>query len=175
MEFEEFSQSIENGDITTPDEEIEVTPEVVKESIEETEADAYKPLKSGGPGGLGGVGIENWILQHGGSLYDAAQDFLEVADSCSSFDEFKEKYYIYDLGENHYIAKAELNNGHDTFRNNSLYPHENFVGDYGKMSEEGYERMKNALREYVDSLQTENEDRIDVNEDHHIVTDTLFD
>ena len=37
----------------------------------------YKPNRGEVPqGGLGGVGIENWILQNGGSFIDAANDFL---------------------------------------------------------------------------------------------------
>ena len=110
------------------------------------EAHAYKSMKSGtGEGGLGGIGIENWILQHGGSLHDAAVDFLEVADTCKDFSEFKDKYFVFDLGENHYSDKT------------GSYPHENFVyelGKYGdllKMSEEGYERMKDALRKYLEN------------------------
>ena len=109
------------------------------------EAHAYKSAKSGtGEGGLGGIGIENWILQHGGSLHDAAVDFLAVADQCTGFNEFKEKYQVFDLGENHYSDKT------------GAYPHENFVfetkdNENLKMTPEGYERMKAALREYLNN------------------------
>lgn len=45
------------------------------------EAHAYKPSRSDkSQGGLGGVGVENWILQHGGSFIDAATSFVAVAD-----------------------------------------------------------------------------------------------
>ena len=41
-------------------------------------------------GGLGGVGVENFILQHNGSFYDAASHFVAVADSCDmKLEEFK--------------------------------------------------------------------------------------
>ena len=99
-------------------------------------AGAYKPRRSPeaeGVGGLGGVGIENWVLQHGGSFKQAARDFLSVADSCSSFEDFCAHYPVWDYGENHKGIKSK--------------PHDNFVAD--NMNPEGYERMKEALREVV--------------------------
>jgi len=88
-------------------------------------AGAYKPRRSPeakGIGGLGGVGIENWILQHGGSFKQAARDFLAVADSCSSFEDFCAHYPVWDYGENHKGIKSK--------------PHDNFVAD--NMNQEGY-------------------------------------
>ena len=99
-------------------------------------AGAYKPRRSPeakGIGGLGGVGIENWVLQHGGSFKQAARDFLSVADSCSSFEDFCAHYPVWDYGENHKGIKSK--------------PHDNFVAD--NMNPEGYERIKEALREVV--------------------------
>ena len=110
------------------------------------EAGAYKSAKSGtGEGGLGGIGIENWILQNGGSLHDAAISFLKVADSCDTFEEFTNKYQVFDLGSNHYSG------------NKGVYPHDNFVfgvDDYGnllKMTKEGYEKTIEALRNYLEN------------------------
>ena len=99
-------------------------------------AGAYKPRRSPeakGIGGLGGVGIENWVLQHGGSFKQAARDFLDVADSCSSFEDFCARYPVWDYGENHKGIRSK--------------PHDNFVAD--NMNPEGYERMKEALRAVV--------------------------
>ena len=99
-------------------------------------AGVYKPRRSPeaeGVGGLGGVGIENWVLQHGGSFKQAARDFLAVADSCSSFEDFCAHYPVWDYGENHKGIKNK--------------PHDNFVAD--NMNPEGYERMKEALRAVV--------------------------
>ena len=99
-------------------------------------AGAYKPRRSPeakGIGGLGGVGIENWVLQHGGSFKQAARDFLSVADSCSGFEDFCAHYPVWDYGENHKGIKNK--------------PHDNFVAD--NMNQEGYERMKEALRTVV--------------------------
>ena len=99
-------------------------------------AGAYKPRRSPeakGIGGLGGVGIENWVLQHGGSFKQAARDFLSVADSCSSFEDFCAHYPVWDYGENHKGIRSK--------------PHDNFVAD--NMNPEGYERMKEALRTVV--------------------------
>ncbi len=99
-------------------------------------AGAYKPRRSPeaeGAGGLGGVGIENWVLQHGGSFKQAARDFLTVADNCSSFEDFCAHYPVWDYGENHKGIRSK--------------PHDNFVAD--NMNQEGYERMKQALRTVV--------------------------
>ena len=99
-------------------------------------AGAYKPRHSPeaeGVGGLGGVGIENWILQHGGSFKQAARDFLTVADSCSSFEDFCAHYPVWDYGENHKGIRSK--------------PHDNFVAD--NMNQAGYNRMKQALRTVV--------------------------
>ena len=99
-------------------------------------AGAYKPRRSPeakGIGGLGGVGIENWVLQHGGSFKQAARDFLTVADSCSNFEDFCAHYPVWDYGENHKGIRSK--------------PHDNFVAD--NMNPEGYERMKEALRAVV--------------------------
>ena len=96
----------------------------------------YKPRRSPeaeGVGGLGGVGIENWVLQHGGSFKQAARDFLTVANSCSSFEDFCAHYPVWDYGENHKGIRSK--------------PHDNFVAD--NMNQEGYERMKEALRTVV--------------------------
>ena len=97
---------------------------------------AYKPERSPeakGIGGLGGVGIENWVLQHGGSFQQAARDFLAVADNYSSFEDFRTYYPVWDYGENHKGIRSK--------------PHDNFVAD--NMNQEGYERMKQALRAVV--------------------------
>ena len=96
----------------------------------------YKPRRSPeaeGVGGLGGVGIENWVLQHGGSFKQAARDFLAVADNYSSFEDFCAHYPVWDYGENHKGIRSK--------------PHDNFVAD--NMNQEGYERMKEALRAVV--------------------------
>ena len=99
-------------------------------------AGAYKPRRSPeakGIGGLGGVGIENWVLQHGGSFKQAARDFLTVADNCSSFEDFCAHYPVWDYGENHKGIRSK--------------PHDNFVAD--NMNQAGYNRMKQALRTVV--------------------------
>lgn len=99
------------------------------------EAEVYKPDRGMDPqGGLGGVGIENWILQNGGSFIDAAYDFLAAAKG-KNFNEFQKTYSIWDFGENH-LAE-----------NRDQYAHDNFVS--GNMSESGYNKMVIALQNYV--------------------------
>ena len=101
------------------------------------EGGVYKPNRGNNPqGGLGGVGVENWILQNGGSFIDAASSFLEAAEN-KSFSEFKENYKVWDFGEN-YLASRK-----------GLYPHDNFVEC--NMSENGYETMKNVLKNYLNT------------------------
>ena len=87
-------------------------------------------------GGLGGIGIENWILQHGGSLKRAAEDFMSVAEKCETYEEFKKQYSIWDFGQNHYALEG------------SDYSHDDFV--YKNMDAAGYERMKAALKCYLE-------------------------
>ena len=86
-------------------------------------------------GGLGGIGIENWILQNGGSLKKAAESFVEYARRYPDFFDFRERYQVWDFGQNHY--SFEKNN----------YSHDNFV--YGNMDYQGFEKMKRALDNYL--------------------------
>jgi len=117
-------------------------------------------------GGLGAVGIENWVLQNGGSFYKAAESFLEAANSSKDFEEFISKYSVWDFGENYISVR------------NKSYPHDNFVSN---MSPEGYERMKNALRRYIEEVKKEDlkkKGKIGiadiVEQDTSIINDTLY-
>lgn len=106
------------------------------------EANVYKRERTDSEqGGLGGVGIENWILQHGGSLEEAAKSFMECANH-KSFDEFKKDYFVWDFGENHMAYKQ------------NTYSHDNFVSC--NMSESGYQKMKAVLKSYLDNLEIQN-------------------
>lgn len=102
-------------------------------------AEAYKPNRGEIPqGGLGGVGIENWILQNGGSFIDAARSFVEAADG-KSFSEFQSTYQIWDFGDNHLAERR------------GQYAHDNFIAN--NMSEAGYQKMVIALKEYLKSME----------------------
>lgn len=102
------------------------------------DAGVYKPNRGDTPqGGLGGVGIENWILQNGGSFIDAAKSFLAAAEG-KTFEQFKDAYRIWDFGENH-LAESR-----------GTYVHDNFVT--ANMSEAGYNKMVAALKAYLLSL-----------------------
>lgn len=99
------------------------------------EANAYKPHRSdASQGGMGGVGIENWVLQHGGSFIDAAKSFVEAAEGLT-YDQFKDKYRVWDFGENHLAAKK------------GNYPHDNFI--FANMNEAGFKKTKEALKKYL--------------------------
>lgn len=98
------------------------------------EHECYKPWHAGKnpQGGLGGVGIENWILQNGGSFIEACKSFTKAAKG-KTLEEFKKEYMIWDFGSNH-MAK----NG---------YPHDNFVYN---MHGIGYEKMTTAIEQFLE-------------------------
>ena len=104
----------------------------------------YKPDRvDSNQGGIGGVGVENWILQNGGSFKNSCLEFLSAATidgKMVPFNEFKQKYFIWDLGENH--------------ENRNDYPFDNFINN---MNESGYKKMYNALSTYVKNLSISNE------------------
>ena len=88
-------------------------------------------------GGLGGIGVENWILQHGGSFEEAARSFLKEANG-KSFEDFQKAYPVWDFGENHMGEK-----------------HEFLYDDYiYNMDPKGYTKMQNALQYYLDNINT---------------------
>ena len=102
-------------------------------------AEAYKPNRGDVPqGGLGGVGIENWILQNGGSFIDAAKSFVEASEG-KSFEEFNTIYQIWDFGDNHLAERR------------GQYSHDNFV--VNNMSESGYQKMLQALKDYLKNVE----------------------
>ena len=110
------------------------------------QAGAYKPNRGEVPqGGLGGVGIENWILENGGSFIDAAKNFITAAEG-KSFAEFKSNYEIWDFGDNHLAERK------------GYYPHDNFVAN--NMSQEGYQKMTEALKEYVHAMEMQQQKEI---------------
>ena len=103
------------------------------------EAGVYKPNRGTRPeGGLGGVGIENWVLQHGGSFYDAAKSFVEASEGLNYY-QFLETYDIWDFGENHFGIE----------RKQDL--HDNFIYN---MSKAGYFKMCYALENYLKKMET---------------------
>ena len=96
--------------------------------------ECYKSYRSDNTqGGMGGSGIENWILQNGGSFIDAVKDFYSIAKD-KNFDEFKKEYFVWDFGKNHF------------FERKGLYPYDNFIDN---MSIQGYNKMKEACRELI--------------------------
>lgn len=130
------------------------------------EGKCYKPFHSNvGENGLGGVGVENWILQNGGSFYEASKTFLEAAEETkkevetdsdtasmsqeakekAEFDRFKDRYQIWDFGKNH------------TAEEKDVYPHNEFV--YDNMAVDGYIRMKETLRAYVKKVDLERQNQ----------------
>ena len=94
-------------------------------------------------GGLGGVGVENWILQHHGSFVEAAEDFLDKAKNCNTFDEFKKAYRVFDFGENFLYKKNSTRSTLDR-------KYDEFV--YDNMDAEGFKAMKEGLQEALNKI-----------------------
>ena len=61
---------------------------------------------------------------------------MSVAEKCETYEEFKKQYSIWDFGQNHYALEG------------SDYSHDDFV--YKNMDAAGYERMKAALKCYLE-------------------------
>ena len=110
----------------------------------------YKPYRrDASQGGLGGVGVENWIVQNGGTLESAAKSFLEASEG-KSFEEFIKTYQIHDYGKNHmYEVKG-------------YYPYDEFV--YCNMANKdikngdvGYRKMQEVLKRYLRYLDGDKE------------------
>ena len=109
----------------------------------------YKKSNSKGAtkyGGFGGVGVETWILQNGGSFINAMQTFLESSIDENgheiSFEAFKKKYEIYDFGQNH----RELSKKHDHFIEG--------------LTPEGFNKMRMVFRDILKELEKDqNEER----------------
>ena len=103
----------------------------------------YKPYKSdSSQSGLGGIGVENWVLQNGGSLYSAAKSFYD-ASANKTFDEFKRVYKVWDFGQNHEPRE----------KNGTLYPFDEYISD--NMAENGYQKMRDACKRYLEFVKNE--------------------
>lgn len=94
------------------------------------EEKVYKRFVENQQMGLGGSGVETWILSHGGSVLEAFRTFYDAAKTNTSiprhFSEFKERYQILSLGSN-----IRTNHFEDYILNN--------------LSEVGYQRMFDAI------------------------------
>jgi len=102
---------------------------------------AKKLLKEGGAykkfehGGMGGIGVENWLLSEGGSALTAFESFEKSAfdgDKLRPLEQFRNDYKVMDPGVN---AKT---GGHD-----------NFVG---LLTEDGYRKMAETVRKYLSQV-----------------------
>lgn len=99
----------------------------------------YKPMRSlpeyaKSLGGLGGIGIENWLLQNGGSLIDSAKDFTIVAKD-KDYLTFASVYPVMDFGKNHVFVSQDK------------FPYDNFVQK--NMGPNGYKIMNKLLLDFL--------------------------
>ena len=106
---------------------------------------AYKSRRSSeAEGGLGGIGVEYWILQNGGSFINAVNSFLVQAvkdGNIIPYEEFKDKYQIWDFGKNHEPKEIEIGS-----LKRIVFPYDEFVSC--NMSKEGYLKMTKTLLEF---------------------------
>ena len=131
------------------DERTQVVKNIIaaKKIFKNKKYECYKPKHAGGEdesgkplaqGGLGGVGVENWILQNGGSLSAAARSFLVAAGvhnnpdaTLKPFEQFVKDYQLWDLGSNHLAEER------------GRYPHDNFIAN--NLNADGYQKIIKAL------------------------------
>lgn len=113
---------------------------VAKQKLKET--GCYKKSNSVGAteyGGFGGIGVENWILQNGGSFVKAMKTFLENSKEKNGeeldFEEFKKRYPIYDFGQNH----------------RSLQKHNDHYIE--GLTSDGYKELKTVFRDLLQSIE----------------------
>ena len=106
---------------------------------------AYKSRRSSeAEGGLGGIGVEYWILQNGGSFINAVNSFLAQAvkdGNIIPYEEFKDKYQIWDFGKNHEPKEIKIGSSEKI-----VFPYDEFVSC--NMSKEGYLKMTKTLLEF---------------------------
>lgn len=139
MALNDYLTTIGNNNKNTRD---VITANVILAKLLFKNAGCYKNRrKDSNQGGLGGVGVENWIIQNGGTLESAANSFLEVAED-KTFEEFKKIYHVHDYGKNH------------MYRDKNLYPYDDFI--YNNMNAASYEKMKNVLNKYLQYLKGDN-------------------
>lgn len=101
-------------------------------------------------GGMGGVGVEEWILQNGGSFKNAAKSFVEAAEKVQNiFNKFRYEYHVWGAGENYFAVR---NNEHiaekpaESQRGRKL-THDDYIST--NMDKGGFERTVAALRQFL--------------------------
>ena len=112
---------------------------------------AYKSRRSSeAEGGLGGIGVEYWILQNGGSFINAVNSFLAQAvkdGNIIPYEEFKDKYQIWDFGKNHEPKEIKIGSSERLGSSKKIvFPYDEFVSC--NMSKEGYLKMTKTLLEF---------------------------
>ena len=112
---------------------------------------AYKSRRSSeAEGGLGGIGVEYWILQNGGSFINAVNSFLAQAvkdGNIIPYEEFKDKYQIWDFGKNHEPKEIKIGSSERIGSSEKIvFPYDEFVSC--NMSKEGYLKMTKTLLEF---------------------------
>lgn len=94
---------------------------------------------------MGGLGVENWILQSGGSFTRARKELLAAAidekGEIREFKDFSERYSIPDPGVN---LMQDFDGGAAGGRR--MYRHDNFIYFLEKEGTDGYRKMVSAMK-----------------------------
>ena len=110
---------------------------------------AAKVYKKTGEGSIGGLGVENWILQHGGSFARARAAVLEAAlgpgGTVRKFAEFAEHYAIPDPGSN-FVRRLDLPASGEEETYEKPFRHDDFIYLLNRTENPGYERFVQALQ-----------------------------
>lgn len=112
------------------------------------EKHVYKALE----GGMGGIGVENWILQNGGSFKLAAEEFVAHAyrdGSLIEYAEFIKNYHVFDFGCNH-EPRFKFRSPYDPYED-IYYPYDDYIAD--NLTEKKYIEMAELLKNYLEELQ----------------------
>lgn len=136
----------------------------------------YKKFMSEGAtieGGLGGIGVENWILQEGGSFQGAMEEFLKNAtDEYGNVRKVKEMQQIYpimEFGTNH-ISRNNDEMGYD--KRKSFMPRTK-SSYLGTITEYGINKFVKAFEEIVGYCENNTRKKIKI-EPLHGLLESIF-
>jgi hypothetical protein len=135
-------QSIENK--SSKETSQQVREQIILAKTVMSEYNCYKKNYDGEntPSGMGGVGVENWILANKGSFYEACKTFYQTAVQGNNskpleLQDFKQRYqtYTYDAGTNLRFLGSEFTKEHDNY--------------IFFLNQKGYENMLEMAKEVI--------------------------
>jgi len=97
-----------------------VTQQIILAKTMMSKYECYKKTYNGdmNPSGLGGIGVENWILSNNGNYLQACKNLLALVNSSKpqlTLAEFKRQYKLFDAGTNLRFIGGQFQKKHDNF------------------------------------------------------------